>query len=189
MNVGHDRSGRPCAAVVPPGPRLLRRDGQRVLPRARVVGADLRPDPVLERGDDLAARRVVLRIGAEHQQHVQPQPHGIALDLDVAFLQDVEEPDLHLAREIRQLVDGEDAAVGARQQAVVHRQLVAQFAARACGLDRDRRRRSCRRWSRRASRAFRRSGVRAPATRPAGRRLRPTTRARQAAQSGASGSS
>ena len=40
------------------------------------------------------------------------------------------------AGEVGQLVDGEDAAVGARQQAVVHRQLVADLAAAARRLDR-----------------------------------------------------
>ncbi len=61
---------------------------------------------------------------------------GIALDLDVAFLQDVEQPHLNLARQIGQLVDREDAAVRARQQAVVHRQLVGEVQARLRRLDR-----------------------------------------------------
>jgi hypothetical protein len=59
--------------------------------------------------------------------HVERQPDRIALDLDVAFLQDVEQADLDLAGEIGQLVDREDAAVGARQQPVVHRQLVGEL--------------------------------------------------------------
>ena len=68
--------------------------------------------------------------------HVERQAHRVALDLDVAFLQDVEQADLDLAGEIGQLVDGEDAAVGARQQAVVHRQLVGELQAGARRLDR-----------------------------------------------------
>ena len=97
--------------------------------------ADLRADAVLERRDDLAARRVVLGIGGERHHHVQPQAHGIAFDLNVALLQDVEQPDLDLAREIRQLVDGEDAAIRTRQQAVVHREIVAELQAAPRGLD------------------------------------------------------
>ena len=112
-------------------PRFLRGDRHRVVARLRVVRADLRADAVLERRDDLAARRVVLGVRGEDHQHVQRQADRIALDLHVAFLQDVEQAHLDLAGEVGQLVDGEDAAVGARQQAVVHRQLVAEVRGRA----------------------------------------------------------
>ena len=95
--------------------------------RLRVVRADLGADAVLERRDDLAARRVVLGVGGEDHQHVERQPHRVALDLDVALLQDVEQADLDLAGQVGQLVDGEDAAVRPRQQPEVHRQLVAEL--------------------------------------------------------------
>ena len=117
-------------------PGFLRRDRHRVDARARVVGADLRPDPVLERRDDLAARRVVLGVGAEDHRQVQPQPHRVAFDLDVAFLKDVEQPDLDLAGEVRQFVDRKNPAIRAREQAVVHRQLVAELQAGPHRLDR-----------------------------------------------------
>jgi hypothetical protein len=60
----------------------------------------------------------------------------LAVKVDVALLKDVEEAHLDFARQIRQLVDGEDAAVGARQQAVMHRQLVRELQPGACRLDR-----------------------------------------------------
>jgi hypothetical protein len=82
------------------------------------------------------ARGVVLGVGGEGDQHVERQADGIALNLHVAFLQDVEQADLDLAGEVGQLVDGEDAAVGARQQAEVHRQLGAELQAALRGLDR-----------------------------------------------------
>ena len=66
--------------------------------RRGIMRADLRADAVLQRRDDLAARRVVLRIGAEHQRHVERQAHRIALNLHVAFLHDVEQADLDLCR-------------------------------------------------------------------------------------------
>jgi hypothetical protein len=59
------------------------------------------------------------------------QAHRVAFDLDVAFLEDVEQADLDLAGEVGQLVHREDAAVRPRQQAVVHRQLVAELQARS----------------------------------------------------------
>src|SRR5439155_21047137 len=46
------------------------------------------------------------------------------------------ETHLNLAGEIGQLVDGEDAAVRPRQQAVVHRELVRQIQTRLRRLDR-----------------------------------------------------
>jgi hypothetical protein len=86
--------------------------------------------------NDLAARGVVLGIGREAEHHVEQQPDRIALQLHVPFLHDVEEADLDLGREVGQLVDGEDAAVGAREQAEVHGQLVRQQVSAARGLDR-----------------------------------------------------
>ena len=118
------------------GPRLLGGDLHAELHGAGIVGDDLGADPVLERGDDLAARGVVLRVGGEDKQHVERQPHRVAFDLDVALLHDVEEADLHLAAQIRQLVDGEDAAIGAGQQAEVHGELVGEQVPAARGLDR-----------------------------------------------------
>ena len=49
--------------------------------------------------------------------------------------------DLDFSGEVGQFVDREDAAIGARQQAVVDGQLVGEIAAAASGADRDRRRR------------------------------------------------
>ena len=79
-----------------------------------------RADAVFERGDDLAARGVVLGVGGEDDGDVEREADGVALNLHVAFLHDVEERDLDFAGEVGELVDGEDAAVGAGQQAVVH---------------------------------------------------------------------
>ena len=93
------------------------------------MGAHLGAEAVLERGDDPAAVGVVLGVGAGHQQQVQRQPDAVAADLDVALLEHVEQRDLDALGEVGQLVDAEDAAVGARHQAVVHRLRVAEGAA------------------------------------------------------------
>ncbi len=98
--------------------------------------ANLRPDAVFQRSYDFAARRVVLRIGAEYQRNVQLQADWVALNLHIAFLHDVEQGDLNFARQVRQFIDGEDAAIGAGQQAIVHGQLVGEILPSACGLDR-----------------------------------------------------
>ncbi len=118
------------------GPRFLRRDGDGVGSRRRVVGPNLGTDAVFERRNDFAARRVVFRIGREHQHDVELQANRVALHLNIALLQDVEEPHLNLAGQIGQFVDGEDAAIGARQQAIVHGQFVGQVQSRLCRLDR-----------------------------------------------------
>ena len=109
--------------------RLLVQQPDLVGQLERVVGAHLGAEPVLERGDDAAAVRVVLGVGAGDQQQVQRQPHPVAADLDVALLQHVEQRDLDALGEVGQLVDAEDAAVGAGHQAVVHGLRVAQGAA------------------------------------------------------------
>ena len=111
-------------------PRFLPGDRHGVLACRRVVRADLRADAILERRDDFAARRVVFRVRGEHQHHVEFQADGVALDLDVAFLKDVEQTHLDFAREIRQLVDRENPAIGPRKQPVVHGQLVGEVQAR-----------------------------------------------------------
>jgi hypothetical protein len=103
--------------------------------RLGVVGADLAADAVFERRDDLAARGVVLGVGGEDDGDVELEADGVALNLHVALLHDVEERDLDFAGEVGELVDGEDAAVGAGQQAVVHGELGAEFLAGARGLD------------------------------------------------------
>ena len=72
---------------------------------------------------------VVLRVGRGQQQHVERQADLVAAHLDVALLEHVEQADLDPLGEVGQLVDGEDAAVGARDEAVVQRQLVGQVAA------------------------------------------------------------
>ena len=51
-------------------------------------------------------------------------------------MQDIEQADLNLAGEIRKLVDREDAAIGPRQQAEMHRELVRQEMPAARRLDR-----------------------------------------------------
>ena len=108
---------------------LLGDDVQFLVDVARVVRADVRAVAVLERGDDAAAVGVVLRVGRRHDEDVEVQAHLVAADLDVALLHHVEQADLDAFGQVRQLVDREDAAVGARDQAVVDGQLVAEVAA------------------------------------------------------------
>ena len=97
---------------------------------------DLAPQPVLERGDDFTSRGVVLGVRGKAQEHVKRETHGVAFDLDVPFLHDVEESDLHLAGEIGELIQREDAAIGAWEHSVLDRQLVRQQVATAGRLDR-----------------------------------------------------
>ena len=108
---------------------LLADDRHLVVERPRVVGPDLRPEAVLERRDDPAARGVVLRVGRGDDVQVERQPDDEAADLDVALLEDVEQADLDPLGEVGQLVDRDDAAVGARDEPVVEGQLVGQVAA------------------------------------------------------------
>ena len=108
---------------------LLADDRHLVRERARVVGPHLRAEAVLERGDDPAAARVVLRVGRRDHEQVERQADDEAADLDVALLEDVEQADLDPFGEVGQLVDRDDPAVRARDQPVVDRQVVRQVAA------------------------------------------------------------
>ena len=127
MNGGTTTVGTPSSAVE--APLLLADDGHLVLERPRVVRPDLRAEPVLERRDDPAARRVVLRVRGGHDEQVERQPDDEAADLDVALLEDVEQADLDPLGEVGQLVDRDDAAVRARDEPVVEGQLVREVAA------------------------------------------------------------
>ena len=106
--------------------RLLADDGHLVVELARVVGADLGAEAVLERGDDPAAVGVVLGVGAGDDEHVERQPQHVAADLDVALLHDVEHRHLDALGEVGQLVDRDDAAVAAGDEAEVDRLGVAE---------------------------------------------------------------
>jgi hypothetical protein len=105
---------------------LLQDDGHLGCGVERVVGPDLCPEAVLERGDDPPSARVVLGVGRGDEHDVERQPDLVPADLDVTLLQDVEQADLDPLGEVRELVDSEDPTVGARHQAVVERELVGQ---------------------------------------------------------------
>ncbi len=108
---------------------LLADDGDLLLDRLRVVGADLGAEPVLQRCDDAPAVRVVLGVGGRDDEHVQVETQQVAADLDVALLHHVQERHLNALGEVGQLVDGDDAAVTARDEPVVDRLGVTERAA------------------------------------------------------------
>src|SRR6266849_347119 len=116
-------------------PGFLRRDGHAFLDACGIVGANLCADAVFERSDDLAARGVILGIGGENEEHVERETEWVALNLNVTFLHDVEEADLNFSGEVGKFVDGEDAAISAREKAVVDGELVGEIAAAAGGAD------------------------------------------------------
>ncbi len=90
-----------------------------VLERARIVGANLGAEAILQRRDDAPAIGVVLRVGAGDHEDVQRQANLVAANLYVALFHDVEQTDLDALGEVGQLVDAEDATIGARDQTVV----------------------------------------------------------------------
>ena len=94
----------------------------------RIMRANDAADAVLERRHDPAAVGVILRICAKTRQRSSSSRTGIAANLDVAFLEHVEQADLDLGRQVGQLVHAEDAAIAARDQAEVHGQLAGQIA-------------------------------------------------------------
>ena len=96
--------------------RLLADDADLGVQLQRVVGADLRAEAVLQRGDDPPAVGVVLGVGAGDDHHVERQPQRVAAHLDVALLHHVEHRHLDALGEVGQLVDRDDAAVRPRDE-------------------------------------------------------------------------
>ena len=111
--------------------RFLLDDADLGVELQRVVGADLGAEAVFERGDNAPAVGVILRVGGGHHEDVERQAQHVAADLDVRFLHDVEHGHLDALGQVRQLVDGHDAAVRARDEAVVDGLRVAEAAALA----------------------------------------------------------
>ena len=117
-------------------PGLLAGNGH-AFPDARwIVCANFGAEAVFQRSNDLAACGVVLRIRGEHEKHVEREPQRVALNLNVPLLHDVEETHLNFAGEVGKFVDGEDAAIGPREKAVMNREFVGKVAAAASGADR-----------------------------------------------------
>ncbi len=144
--------------------------------RLGIVRANDRADAVLQRRDDPAAVGVILGVGAEDQADVQVQANRIAANLHVALFEHVEQADLNARGQVRQFVDGEDArdccAGSGRSASSIHPTGIAPRHASP-----GRSRRSGRRSSRPAWRAFRGSDrsdapIRSSRRRPARRRAR-----------------
>src|SRR5258706_3007364 len=110
------------------GGGLLLHDRHLVLDVLRIVRADLDVEAVFQRRDDPAAAGIVLGGGARHDHHVERQGSLVAFHFDVLLFHHIEETHLDFFGEIGELVDGEDAAVGARDQAVMDRLLVGEVA-------------------------------------------------------------
>ena len=94
-----------------------------------------RSDAVLQRRDDLTASCVVFRIRREHQYDIERQADGIAFNLHVALLHDIEQAHLDFACEIRQLINRKDSAIGTRQKPVMHAQFATDRVSPFCCFD------------------------------------------------------
>jgi hypothetical protein len=59
-----------------------------------IVGADHRPNAILELRNHLARAVIGRRVGAEEDQDVEIELHRVAADLHVALFEDIEQPHL-----------------------------------------------------------------------------------------------
>ncbi len=96
--------------------RLLLHDLDAKLPLERIVRVDHGADAVLELRDDLAAAVVRGRVGREEDQDVDVETDRVSADLHVALFENIEQAHLHQFVQLRQFVDGEDAAVHPRNE-------------------------------------------------------------------------
>src|SRR5712664_3197767 len=116
-------------------PGFLRGNGHAFFDAGGVVRANFGADAVFQWCDDFSAGGIVFGIGGEDEEHVERKAEGIALNLDVALLHDVEEADLNFSGEVGELVDSKDTAIGAGKKAVVDGEFVGKIAAAAGGAD------------------------------------------------------
>ena len=93
---------------------------------------DFAANTIFERRDDLATRRVILRIRREAQQHIQRESHRIPFNLHIAFLHDVEQSHLHLSGKIGEFVQRKYPTVGTRQHTVMNREFITQHVSATC---------------------------------------------------------
>ena len=134
VDVGGDEDGGAAldarrAIAVAADPGVLFDDFDAFFGGGGVVGADDGADAVFEGGDDAAAIGVVLWIGGEDHANVKVQADRIAANLDVALFENIKEADLNFGGKVGQFIDGKDATVGARDEAVVHGGFVGEVAA------------------------------------------------------------
>src|SRR6266478_990524 len=123
------------ASGIPSDPCFLLSDGHAFFEGRWIMGANFRADAVFQGRNNFSAGGVVFRVRGKDEKHVERETQRVAFNLDVAFLHDVEEADLNFSGEVGKLVDGEDAAIGAGQQAVVNGEFVGEVAATAGGAN------------------------------------------------------
>ncbi len=81
------------------------------------MGQNLGINAILERRYQVAAVRVVFRVGREDDHQVERDPDVEASDLDIFFLHNVEEANLNARLQVRKLIDRKDTAIRARNNA------------------------------------------------------------------------
>ena len=62
-----------------------------------IVSSNFGADSILQRSNNLAAGRIIFRVGGKYHHNVQQQTNRITFDLHIALLQNIEETDLDLS--------------------------------------------------------------------------------------------
>ncbi len=109
---GHFQDGNDLA-LVGINVRFLLCDLLSYFQRLGVVRDNLTVDAVFQWRNNTAAIGVVLRIGRKNKLDFQRQPQLESTDLNITFLQDVEQGNLNAGLQVGQFVDDENTAVGA----------------------------------------------------------------------------
>src|SRR5262245_58859183 len=92
------------------------------------MGTDLHVKAILQRGNGPAATGIVFRVGAGDDDDVERQADLEPFDLNVFFLHQIKQTNLDLLSQVREFVDGEDAAVGTRNKTIVDSLFISQIA-------------------------------------------------------------
>src|SRR5262249_49094405 len=116
-------------------PGFLIRDGHAFFDGCGVMCADFGANAIFERRDDFSTGGIVFGVRGKDEKDIEGKANWVALNLDLAFLHDVEQAYLNFSGEVGEFVDGEDTAIGARKKAVVDGEFIGEVAATAGGAD------------------------------------------------------
>src|SRR5690242_20781108 len=100
------------------------------------MGYDLAFYPVFQGRYDGAPVRIVFRVSREYKQDIQRQPQPEAADLDIPFLQDIEQGNLDARLKVRQLVDYKNTPVAPGNDAEVNGPFIRVAQPQVSSLDR-----------------------------------------------------
>ena len=93
------------------------------------MSANFRTNSVFQWCNDASAVGIIFRVGTGDNVYIQRQANLIAANLYITLFHDIEQTYLNALCQVRQFIDTEDAAICARNHAIVDGQFIREIAA------------------------------------------------------------